>query len=649
MARLPDTLTRPPSRQGSRGDRWGPPAPGPRRRPPPPARGGGGARRPGPPSGPPPRARRAPTPPNPRRRLRIGRLVLVVLLLVAAGKLVEVQAISASSLAADAAKQRMTRLVVPAERGAILDRNGTPLAFSVEAKALTANPRRITEDWSKPEVRAVPGAPTPDQRKAQIAQGVAAILHADPLALFNELESDKSYVVLAPLVDPTAARTIQQQFPEIAAEDRESRQYPAGDVGGSVVGSASWSMDKGRVSGNVGLESAQDATLAGQDGFRIVDTAEGSDAVIPGSTRAEQPAQAGRDIVLTLDADLQYTVQQDLSAYVGRTGAKDGSAVVLDAKTGQILSLANSAAGGAPAPGDAAVTTPFEPGSVNKVVTFAGALEAGLIKPDDVLTVPGSIKVADRTINDAWVHGPVRMTMNGVLGKSSNVGTLMTAQRLGPDRFAQMLSNLGVGTRTGVELPGESAGSVPPRQDWSGSTFGNLPIGQGLSMTTLQMASIYQAVANDGVRIPPRVISATVGPDGVRTPSPQPAGVRAMSPQTAQTLRQMLQSVTQGGKSPNEGTGAKAAMDGYPVAGKTGTAQQVDPSCGCYAKSIYWITFAGMFPADDPRYVVALMLDAPPGGDSAAPLFHDIATYLAAHGNIPVSTAPPRVVPLQLP
>jgi cell division protein FtsI (penicillin-binding protein 3) len=478
---------------------------------------------------------------------------------------------------------------------------------------------------------------------------MAAVLHADPLALFQSLMSDKSYVVLAPLVDPTAARSIQDQFPEIASEDRESRQYPAGDVGGSVVGSASWSLDKGRVSGNVGLESAQDRALAGSDGFRVVDTAEGSDAVIPGSTRAEQPAQAGRDVVLSLDSDLQYTVQQKLSAYVARTGAKDGSAVVLDAKTGQIQSLANSGPGGAPGQGDAAVTSPFEPGSVNKVVTFAGALDAGLIRPEDVLTVPGSIKVADRTINDAWSHGNIQLTMNGILGKSSNVGTLMTAQRLGPDRFATMLSNLGVGARTGVELPGESSGAVPPRKDWSGSTFGNLPIGQGLSMTTLQMASIYQAVANDGVRVPPRVISATVGPDGVRTPTPQPPGVRAMSPQTAQTLRQMLQSVVQGGKSPNEGTGTKAAMDGYPVAGKTGTAQQVDPSCGCYAKSTYWITFAGMFPADNPRYVVALMLDAPPGGDSAAPLFHDISTYLAAHGNVPVSTAPPRVVPLQLP
>ncbi|MEJ2870854.1 penicillin-binding protein 2 [Actinomycetospora sp. OC33-EN08] len=632
MPRPPATLTRPPSRV--------PPFRGRDDRSPPP-------RRPQPPPGP-PRRPRAPKPPDPRRRLRIGRLLLVVVLVIAAVKLVEVQAISAGDLAADAAKQRMTRLVVPAERGAILDRNGTPLAFSVEAKALVANPRRIAADWSKPEIRSTPGAPTPEQRKAQIAQGMGAILHADPAPFYAALMSDRSYVVLAPLVDPTAARTIREQFPEIAQEDRESRQYPAGDVGGSVVGSASWSMDKSRINGNVGLESAEDTTLAGRDGFRVVDTAEGSDAVIPGSTRAEQPAQAGSDIVLTLDSDLQYTVQQKLSAYVARTGAKDGSAVVLDARTGQVLSLANAGAGGGPAAGDPAVTTPFEPGSVNKAVTFSAALEAGLIRPEDVLTVPGNIKVADVTVNDAWSHGPVPMTMNGILGKSSNVGTLMTAQRVGPDRFADMLGKLGIGSRTGVELPGESGGSVPPREDWSGSTFGNLPIGQGLSMTTLQMASMYQAIANDGVRVPPRVISATVGPDGVRTPTAAPDAVRAMSPQTAQTMRQMLQSVTQSGRGPNAGTGAQAAMDGYPVAGKTGTAQQVDPSCGCYARSTYWITFAGMFPAQDPRYVVALMLDAPPGGDSAAPLFHDIGTYLAAHGDVPVSTAPPRQVPLQL-
>lgn len=625
MTRPSATLTRPPSRPPSERP------PGGRRLPPPrtPVRGA--------------------RPPDPRRRLRIGRIVLCVLLVLAVTKLVEVQGLRAGELSEEAAQQRTSRLVVPAERGAVLDRNGTPLAFSVEAKALVANPRRITADWNAPQIRARPGAPTPEQRKAQIADGIGRVLGTDPVPLAAALASDRSYVVLAPSVDPGAARAVLDQFPEIAQEDRESRQYPAGDVAGTVVGNASWSMDKRKVSGNTGLESALDTTLAGTDGFKVADTAEGSDAVIPGTTRAERPAQAGRDVVLTLNTDVQYTVAQQLQDYVRTSGAKGGSAVVLDAKNGQVLAMADAGTGGAPGGGNASVTTPFEPGSVNKIVTMAGALEAGQIRPGDVLTVPGSIKVADRTVNDAWPHGDIRLTLNGVLGKSSNVGTLMTAQRLGPDRFAAMLSALGIGQRTGVELPGESAGSVPQRADWSGSTFGNLPIGQGLSMTTLQMASMYQAVANDGVRVPPRVIGAQVGPDGVRQPTAAPPGVRAMSPQTARTLRDMLQSVTQDGKAPFRGTGPAAALTGYPVAGKTGTAQQVDPACGCYARSTYWITFAGMFPAADPRYVVAIMLDAPPGGESAAPLFRDMAGFLAQRGAVPASAAPPRVVPLQLP
>ena len=234
-----------------------------------------------------------------------------MLLLVAAGKLVEVQAISAGDLAADAAKQRMTKLVIPAERGAILDRNGTPLAFSVEAKALVANPRRITADWSKSEVRAVPGAPTPDQRKATIAQGMAAILHADPLALFSELMSDKAYVVLAPLVDPTAARDHPDAVPGdrlggpgvAPVPGRRRRRFGGGQ---RLVEPRQGPGQRQRRASRAARTPPSPAPTA----TAIVDTAEGSDAVIPGSTRAEQPAQAGRDVVLTLDSDLQYTVQQ---------------------------------------------------------------------------------------------------------------------------------------------------------------------------------------------------------------------------------------------------------------------------------------------------------------------------------------------------
>jgi cell division protein FtsI (penicillin-binding protein 3) len=225
----------------------------------------------------------------------------------------------------------------------------------------------------------------------------------------------------------------------------------------------------------------------------------------------------------------------------------------------------------------------------------------------------------------------------------------MTAQKVGEQRFADMLTRFGLGAATGVGLPGESGGQVPPIATWSGSTFGNLPIGQGLSMTTLQMAGMYQAVANNGLRIPPRIIASTTGSDGVRSVPPAPQGVQVVSPHTAEQLRTMLTAVTQKAPGGQSGTGSAAAVPGYQVAGKTGTAQQVDPRCGCYSASTYWITFAGMLPAQDPRYVIAIMLDAPKGGTSAAPLFHDIATYLAQRERLPVSPNPAPVQTLVAP
>jgi cell division protein FtsI (penicillin-binding protein 3) len=573
------------------------------------------------------------------RRFRIGRLLLCLLLLASAMQLVLIQTVRSGQLTANAEKQRTTRITIAAERGAILDRNGDRLAFSTEARALVTNPRLIAST-KKDQAPAY---------KADMAQAVALATGGDPNAIRQLLDSDRGYVVLTPLADPGVARDLEQRFPEIAEEKREARQYPAGNLAANVIGAASWSADNKKLVGRVGLESSDDSALAGTPGFQVVDTAEGSDTVIPGSTRAEQAAVPGSDVELTLDSDLQYVVQQKLQDYVAKTGARGGSAVVLDAHTGEVRAMANGTtfdprqlATADPATlGNAAVSSPFEPGSVNKLVTMAGALEYGVAKPDDVLQVPGSIKVADRTVHDAWDHGVDDYTLTGVLAKSSNVGTIMTAEKLGPDRFSDMLSRFGIGQRTNVGLPGESAGSVPPRESWSGSTFGNLPIGQGLSMTVLQMAGMYQAIANDGVRVPPRIVAATVGPDGSRTAEPAPEPVRVVSPQTAAQLRTMLTAVTQKAPGGNSGTGVPAQVPGYQVAGKTGTAQQVDPSCGCYASSTYWITFAGMMPAQAPNFVVGIMLDAPKGGTSAAPLFHDIASYLGQRDKLPVGDPAP--------
>lgn len=582
---------------------------------------------------------------DPRFRLRLAWVGLAALLLVSGAKLVVVQTVQAGTLTADAEKQRATRIVVPAERGSITDRNGAVLAFSTESKALVTNPRLINSTKGADAVA----------YKNRMAEAVAAVTHGDPEELKRALNSDRGYVVMATAVDPGPARDLRTQFPEIAEESREARQYPNGTLASNIIGAATWSADAQKLIGRISLESSDDALLAGRDGYQIADTAERSGTVIPGSVRSEQAAVSGSDVQLTIDSDLQFQVQRMLADYAGRAEARSGSAVVLDRATGQVLALADNTSFD-PAQllsadpntlGNKGVTTPFEPGSVNKVVTMAAALEAGVAKPDDVLAVPGSIEVADRTIKDAWEHGLDHYTLTGVLAKSSNVGTLMTAQKVGEDRFSDMLAKMGIGQKTGVGLPGESGGRVPARATWSGSTFGNLPIGQGLSMTVLQMAGMYQAIANDGVRIPPRIVAATTGPDGVRVPTEAPEPVQVMSPQTAQTLRTMLTAVTQKAHG-QSGTGPAAAVPGYGVAGKTGTAQQVDPATGAYSRSQYWITFAGMLPAQDPRFVIGIMLDAPKGGTSAAPLFHDIASYLAQRDAVPVQTTPAPVQTLQI-
>jgi cell division protein FtsI (penicillin-binding protein 3) len=304
--------------------------------------------------------------------------------------------------------------------------------------------------------------------------------------------------------------------------------------------------------------------------------------------------------------------------------------------------------------GNLAVSSPFEPGSVNKIITASSVIEFGLSTPDEVLSVPGEISMGGVQVHDAWDHGVAQYTTTGVFGKSSNVGTLMLAQRVGPERYADMLTKFGLGQRTGVGLPGESDGLVPPIDQWSGSTFSNLPIGQGLSMTLLQMTSMYQAIANDGLRVPPRILRATVGPDGKRTQDPRPDGVQVVSAQTAQTVRNMLRAVTQ--RDPTgvqQGTGSSAAVDGYQISGKTGTAQQINPACGCYYDDVYWTTFAGITTTDNPRYVVGVVMDNPhraadgKPGSSAAPLFHNIAAWLLQRENVPLSPDPGPPLTLQ--
>jgi cell division protein FtsI (penicillin-binding protein 3) len=591
-------------------------------------------------------------------RHRAGNAVIFLALIVAAAQLFNLQVPRAAGLRAEAAGQLKVTDVEKAVRGSIVDRNSDKLAFTTEARALTFQPVKIRKQLTEAKQKS-PSAPDPQQRLRDIAKEVSARLdnRPDTATVLKKLQSGETFVYLARAVDPAVANAIARKYPEVGAERQDLRQYPGGSLAANIVGGIDWDGH-----GLLGLEDSLDSVLAGTDGSITYDR--GSDGVvIPGSYRNRHDAVNGSTVELTIDTDIQFYVQQQVQQAKDLSGARNVSAVVLDAKTGEVLAMSNDNTFDPSQDigrqedrqiGNLAVSSPFEPGSVNKIVTASSVIEFGLSNPDEVLSVPGSIDMGGVNVHDAWNHGVMPYTTTGVFGKSSNVGTLMLAQRVGPERYADMLTKFGLGQRTGVGLPGESAGLVPPIDQWSGSTFSNLPIGQGLSMTLLQMTGMYQTIANDGLRIPPRIIKATVAPDGTRTEEPRPRGVRVVSPQTAQTVRGMLRAVVQ--RDPmgaQQGTGPQAAVDGYQIAGKTGTAQQINPACGCYYDNVYWITFTGMATVDDPRYVVGIMMDNPQRaadgkpGSSAAPLFHNIAGWLLQRENVPLSPDPGPPLTLQ--
>jgi cell division protein FtsI (penicillin-binding protein 3) len=608
-------------------------------------------------------------------RIVLSRLVLVLALVIAGVRLIQVQGVQAQSLSALAEKQRETRQVIQALRGQILDRDGTQLAFSLATESLSINPQWLKQDWGKPTEAAAYRALGIGNSYDEYTQNMADYIHqqlgdqvkvADLLAKIRDTST--GYQLLVRDADPAKSAPITKRYPSIAAADRQQRIYPDGSVASNIIGFANWREDTKPPApeGLAGLENSLDDVLKGTNGSQSFDSANGNDGLqLPGTVRDVTQAVPGSNVRLTIDADVQYQAQRMLDAYKVKAQARDGGMVVMDAKTGEIYALAVTNSFNPndlshltmDQLGDAAVTTPFEPGSVNKVVTAAGAIEYGIAQPDSVIDVKPEFTLADRTVTDAWSHGDVRMTLAGILGKSSNIGTLEVAQKIGPDRYVDLLNKFGIGQKTGVGLPGESAGVVPPRGQWSGSTFANLPIGQGLTMTLPQMTGMYQTIANDGLRVPPRIIASETKPDGTVVKTPQPDPVRVVSPQTAKTVRDMLRAVMQ--RDPTDinqdGTGYTAQILGYQISGKTGTAQQVNPATGSYSNSLYWITFAGILPADNPRFVVGIMMDKPnySGGPaesrSDSMLFHQIGTYLVQHFQIPMSPGPAPLYQLQLP
>ncbi len=582
-------------------------------------------------------------------RIRFGFAAVCTLLLVIGGRLVQLQGVDGKKYAGDAAAQRIDQVTLHAMRGRIVDRDGTVLAYTSAAQDITADPAQIK-------------AIAAEQAKAGSADFVqtyaaklAPLVTKTPDQVAALLTGPGQYAVLAKALSPAQADKITsldvvKQFGGVYTQATTQRQYPGHTTAANVLG-----LVHSDGSGAAGIEARFNSVLAGSDGS-LTYSVDNQGNINPSSRTVTRPARNGGTVRLTIDQNLQFTAQHYLDQAVRESRARSAEMVVLDARNAQVLAMASSGTYDASNPNtiddsrpmNPPVMSAFEPGSVQKAITFAAALQQGVITPTTVISVPNQIYLGGTTVSDAWFHPTERFTATGIIAESSNVGTLKIAQRLGPTLWDAYEKRFGVGTPTGIELPGESAGYLPPMSQWSGSSFANLPFGQGESMTVLQLASIYQTVANEGVRVLPRIVQSVTAADGAVTPTRQPAGQRVITAKTALTLRTMLESVTLPG-----GTGVKAAIPGYRVAGKTGTAQQPDPRHGgAYSSWMNWDTFAGMIPADDPQFVVAIMVDNPAhgleGGDVAAPLFHEVASYEVAHAHIPPTGSVSKHVPLQV-
>jgi cell division protein FtsI (penicillin-binding protein 3) len=550
---------------------------------------------------------------------------MVFLLVVVVGRLAYLQGVDGRAYTEAAVQSRLHTYPIAALRGQILDAQGRALAYTVDASRVVADPTVV-----------------PDAARTALA--LTTLLDVPASELRAKL-SDKStrYVVLASEVSPQTTDRIQAlELPGISFEDDPVRLYPAGSTGGQVVGFVGRDGN-----GLAGIEHAFDAQLAGHDGERRVEVGSGGNP-IPSGIDESTPATDGSTVRLTLDEDLQYVLDQRLDVACQDPATSQASAVVLDVHTGHVLALGTCpeydpghySKTDPKLLGNPAVSDVFEPGSIMKAVTLSAVVEKGIATPDTVLTVPGHIQAGDVVVHDAVDHAPIQWTVTGIMAHSSNIGTIMLERKLGNATLEKYMRAFGIGSKTGVGLPGESAGILSPAKDWTASHAANVPIGQGVSITALQMASIYQTIANGGVRIAPRIVESVTAPDGTVTPAKPAPSTRVISAATASKMTYMLQAVLS-----RHGTAPGAAVPGYLVAGKTGTAQRANPACGCYAGGGYDTTFVGYAPADAPRYVVAINLVRPSssaeGGEVAAPVFSDIMRSALTQGGVVPSGAQP--------
>ncbi len=535
-------------------------------------------------------------------------------------RLVVLQVRDASEYQTLAKTQRLRRITVPATRGTIFDRNGEELAMSVPAKAVFVDPALV-------------------QNAASDASVVANDLGLPYSRVYAAMTRPGRFVYLARGVESEVARRLEaRRLAGIGFLDESRRRYPSGSLASHILGFVG--IDGNGLSG---LELEYDRLLAGRPGRKLVE-ADPTGRLIPQASTVDVRTIPGRDLVLTIDREIQYRAQAALEVAVLKNKAKAGSVIVMDPKTGEILAMATY-------PGfdpnrfsvtdpsymrNRAVTDVYEPGSVNKVVTAAAAIEERVLGLKERLVVPWQYRLYDKTFHDSHWHPTQRMTLGDILTYSSNIGAIQVARLLGAERLWTYLHRFGLGSRTGVGFPGESSGIVPPVDEWSGTSIGSIPIGQSVAVTPLQMLSVYTTIANGGVLAQPTLIRATEGAEG-QDAAPRPRTKRVISERTAEVLTRMLAFAV------DVGTGKEAQIPWYWVAGKTGTAKKPREGALGYSRE-YVASFIGFVPASRPALAVAAVLDEPKtvfGGVAAAPLFREVAQFTLGRLRIPHAPKPP--------
>jgi cell division protein FtsI (penicillin-binding protein 3) len=565
-------------------------------------------------------------PRRPRRGDSTKRLLFVLALTMVAflaisSRLIVLQVLDAPSLDEAAARQRLRTIDLPAERGRIFDRDGGDLALSVPARTVYAQPRLIKDP-------------------AGTARKLAPVLRQPASAILARIKSGGAWTYLARKIPVSRGQAVARlDLPGIGVLTDTMRRYPSGQLASQVLGFVGADG-----TGLAGLEQRYNGMLAGHAGQLLLEQ-DPSGRPIPQGQRSVEPARPGADLVLTIDQNIQYVAERSLAAAVKQFKARAGSVVVMAPRTGEVLAMANVPTFDPNRFGDStaearknrAVSNVFEPGSTNKVLTAAAALEAGVVRPSTRVTVPPVLPLcpAVHPFHDSHSHGTEQLTFADVVAQSSNIGTIRVATRLGAQRLAQAELNFGYGRRTGVELPGETPGIVRPQSTWTCPDLGTNAIGQGVAVSVLQMARVYASVANGGLLVQPTLVRGIVDERGDYHASERATPKRILSARTTQTLTGILEGVVREG-----GTGTAAALDDWTVAGKTGTAQVPGPGGG-YLPGAYVGSFIGFAPAEDPRVVVAVVLDRPTtgiyGGTVAAPVFREVAGYALRHLEVPPS------------